>query len=372
MHRPQEVVMNKPMEDLGHTLAKMTRPMALCQSLDEDRVRCLACAHRCLIPPGKTGICKVRFNEGGVLKGPWGYVAGLANEPIEKKPFFHVMPGSHTLSFGMLGCDFHCEFCQNWLTTQTLRDPESIAPYRPILPDELIRLAHTQGAASIMSTYNEPNITTEWALDIFRKAKQSGLFTGFVSNGYNSDEAITALTPWLDAYKVDLKTFEDKKYRQLGATLNGVLDGLSRVWAHGLWLEVVTLVVPGFNDDPGEIKAMAQFIAKLSPDIPWHLTAFHPEYRMQDRGPTPPSTLLNAYDIAKKEGLHYVYTGNAPGRLGHTESTYCPQCETLLVERSGFQVRANHLQEGACPKCKTAIPGRWKPQNARPTQKDAA
>lgn len=325
----------------------------------KPRVRCVACGHRCLIPEGHAGICKVRFNQGGRLFGPRGYVAGLQDDPIEKKPFFHALPGTRALSFGMLGCDFHCGYCQNWVTSQALRDPAAGAPVQPISSEEIVVHAKRLGALTVTSTYNEPLITSEWAVEVFRLAKNAGLVTSFVSNGNNTPEAIEFLRPHLDLYKIDLKGFDDKRYRKLGGTLQNVLDGIDRVYRSGMWLEIVTLIVPGFNDSDEELRGMAGFLAALSPDIPWHVTAFHADYKMPDNSGTPARTLLRAYEIGRERGLRYVYPGNLPGRVGSTENTLCPHCGELLVERHGFAVRGYHLHDGHCPRCEAPIAGFW-------------
>ena len=256
---------------------------------EDDRVRCVACGHRCLIPPGRRGICKVRFNEGGELRVPFGYVAGgLANDPVEKKPFFHVYPGSDALTFGMLGCDFHCGYCQNWVTSQALRDERSVTPIVELTPDQVVNTARRSGARLVVSSYNEPLITAEWAVAVFQEAKPAGLACAFVSNGNATPEALDFLRPWIVAYKIDLKGFDDKRYRTLGGTLENVCHGIRMVRERGLWLEIVTLVVPGFNDSEAELHAIAKFIASVSRDIPWHVTAFHPDYKMTD----PPATTV--------------------------------------------------------------------------------
>jgi pyruvate formate lyase activating enzyme len=350
-----------PLADL---LARLAAPMAL--SIPEgggtagnNKVRCVACGHRCLIPDGHAGVCKVRFNRGGVLYGPRGYVAGLQDDPIEKKPFYHALPGTRALSFGMLGCDFHCGYCQNWVTSQALRDAEAGAPARPISAEELVVRAKEVGALTVTSTYNEPLITSEWAAEVFRLAQNAGLRTSFVSNGNSTEEAIAYLKPQLDFYKVDLKGFDDGRYRKLGGTLRSVLEGIERVYRAGIWLEVLTLVVPGFNDSDAELQAIAGFLRDLSPDIPWHVTAFHPDYRMTDPAATPAASLLRAARHGEAAGLRYVYAGNLPGAVGRFEDTRCPHCGALLVERRGFAVRGYHLVDGRCPRCQADIPGRW-------------
>ncbi|MBI4082640.1 MAG: AmmeMemoRadiSam system radical SAM enzyme [Candidatus Lambdaproteobacteria bacterium] len=351
-------------ETLQTALEARAAPMALARDEGKGRLRCLACGHRCLIPEGRAGICKVRFNRGGTLYGPWGYVAALQDDPIEKKPFYHALPGSMATSFGMLGCDFHCGYCQNWLTSQALRDEQALAPIRPIEARAIVDHARHVGALSVTSTYNEPLITSEWAVEVFREARAARLTTAYVSNGNSTDEVIAYLRPWLDLCKIDLKGFDDKRYRALGGTLQNVLDGIARAQRAGFWVEVVTLVVPGFNDSDEELRAIAGFLVELSPDIPWHVTAFHPDYRMSDRGATPVATLMRARTFGQAAGLRYVYAGNLPGRVGDGENTRCPQCGELLIERRGFRVLRQRLERGQCARCRAPIPGFWEPRAA--------
>ncbi len=345
---------------LARLLARHTREGELGESLEDGRVRCLACGHRCLIPPGREGICKVRYNEGGALQVPFGYVSGLQLDPVEKKPFFHALPGATALSFGMLGCDFHCAYCQNWVTSQALRDPEAGTSVREVDPEEVVRLARDRGARILTSTYNEPLITSEWAVAIFRLAHDEGLRCSYVSNGNATEEVLEFLRPWVSMYKVDLKGFRDRPYRDLGGTLDSVLWTIRALHEKDFWVEVVTLVVPGFNDSDEELTDIARFLASVSADIPWHVTAFHPDYRMGDRGSTPVQTLLRAAEIGTREGLHFVYAGNLPGLVQDLENTWCPGCRSLLVERVGFRVRQSRVgADGRCPECRHAIPGVW-------------
>jgi pyruvate formate lyase activating enzyme len=336
------------------------REAELYERLEEGRVRCVACGHRCPIGPGLPGVCKVRFNENGKLYSPYGYVSGLNVDPIEKKPFFHVRPGARTLSFGMLGCDLHCAYCQNWLTSQTLRDPRSSLDYRSTAPADITRLAIQHGAEFVVSTYNEPLITAEWAVAIFREARKAGLMTGFVSNGNATPEVLQYLRPWLDLFKVDVKSFNDRHYRELGGRLQPILDSIVEIHRLGFWMEIVTLVVPGFNDTPEELGSIAGFIAGISPGIPWHVTAFHADYKMDDRENTSAAGLLKAAEIGRAAGLHYVYAGNLPGHTGNWEDTFCPACGRTLVRRHGFRVLENVLgPSDNCPGCGARIPGVW-------------
>lgn len=348
---------------IADVLDKLTRTGELYTREADGAVRCVACGHRCLIREGRRGICQVRFNEGGELRVPFGYVAALQADPIEKKPFSHVLPGETALTFGMLGCDFHCGYCQNWYTSQAMRDPQSdssIGLVRRITPAQMVDAARRTRASVVVSSYNEPLITSEWAVAIFKEAKAAGLKCAYVSNGNNTPEVMEYLRPYLDAYKVDLKSMNDKNYRKLGGVLQNTLDGIKRAREMGIWVEVVTLVVPGFNDSNAELWEAARFLAGLSADIPWHVTAFHADYKMTDHDNTDASTLQRAADIGREAGLHYVYAGNLPGRVGEYEDTFCPGCNRPVVERRGYRVRAYRINgEGKCVHCGTTIPGVW-------------
>lgn len=344
---------------LGERLKQLTREGELYERLPNERVRCVACGHRCLIPPGHEGICRVRFNDAGTLRVPFGYVGALQLDPVEKKPFFHALPGATALSFGMLGCDYHCGYCQNWLTSQALRDKDAgVSPER-VTPKELVRLAHSHGARIMTSTYNEPLITSEWAIAVFKEAKADGLLCSYVSNGNGTPEALDYIRPWVSLYKVDLKSFRDRHYRELGGTLDRVLETIRALHAQGFWVEIVTLVVPGFNDSDEELRDIAEFLVSVSKDLPWHVTAFHPDYKMTEPPTTGVEALMRAVDIGDRAGLRFVYAGNLPGHVKNRENTYCPGCRAVLVERWGFRVKQNRLTDGRCPDCARAIPGVW-------------
>ena len=351
------------MSILTNVLDKLTHAGELYETLPDQSLRCTACGHRCLIRSGKRGICQVRFNEGGELRVPWGYVGALQADPIEKKPFSHVLPGATALTFGMLGCDFHCGYCQNWLTSQAVRDPASDVAMnlvREISPAQMVAAARRARADVIVSSYNEPLITSEWAVAIFKEARAAGLMCAYVSNGNNTPEVMQYVRPYIDAYKVDLKSMNDKNYRALGGVLQNTLDGIQRAHDLGLWVEVVTLVIPGFNDSNEELWEAARFLRSISADIPWHVTAFHKDYKMTDPENTSAQTLLRAAEIGREAGLNYVYAGNLPGRVDEYESTFCPGCGKALIRRSGYVVTAYHITgEGKCPSCGTNIPGRW-------------
>jgi len=351
------------MTTLAQRLEQLSKPGWLYNPTDDQGVCCHACAHRCLIQPGRRGICQMRFNAGGTLMVPWGYAAALNVDPIEKKPYMHFLPGHEALTFGMLGCNFHCDFCQNWVSSQALRDPAAENSTRfieEITPEDMVRHARCGGADIIASSYNEPLITSEWALEIFRLAKADGLRCVYVSNGFATLEVLQALQPLLDGFKVDLKCFTDEKYRSLGGRLQPVLESIHLAHELGMWVEVVTLIVPGFNDRPEELRPMAEFLAGVSFDIPWHVTAFYPTYKHTEGSRTATETLLGAARIGQDAGLRYVYAGNLPGRVGSLEDTHCPTCHRPLIERSGYFIRANRLgADGKCPYCGTAIAGVW-------------
>jgi pyruvate formate lyase activating enzyme len=344
---------------LRETLRRHTRKAELFAPLENHWVMCYACGHRCKIPPGREGICKVRYNDSGMLYAPANYVAGLQVDPIEKKPFFHALPGSHALSFGMLGCDYHCAYCQNWYSSQTLRDEMAGAAPEPISAEQIVSIALEHRTPIITSTYNEPLITTEWAVEVFRLAQKHRIKCSYVSNGNATPEVLDYLQPYIQLYKIDLKSFRQKNYQQLGGRLDTVLDTIRLLHARKIWVEVVTLLVPDFNDDPGEVRDIARFLASVSIDIPWHVTAFHQNYRMMDPSPTSPSALVRAAEIGRQEGLRYVYAGNLPGMTQNLENTYCPSCRTLVIERIGFSIKQNLLHNGSCPKCSTPVAGVW-------------
>jgi len=341
----------------------LTREGELYEKLADRAVRCYACAHRCLIKEGRRGVCKVRFNADGKLKVPAGYVASIQVDPIEKKPFYHFMAGEEALTFGMLGCNFHCSYCQNWLTSQALRDPaadRAVNYIREISSAEVVRYGQRNGAKVVASSYNEPLITSEWALEIFSKAIEVDLKPVYVSNGYATPEVLEYLAPYLQGFKVDLKTMQSEHYRELGGKLEHVLDSIQLAHEMGIWVEVVTLVVPDFNDSTEELMNMARFVASVSPDIPWHVSAFYPTYKMTDKPRTSVDLLLKAAEIGLEGGIRYVYTGNKPGQVGEYEHTYCHNCRAKLIDRYGYIIGDYRITaEGTCPECGTKIPGVW-------------
>lgn len=353
----------KLMPTFTEKLDTLSKSGWLAEPEENHSLRCTACAHRCLIKPGKRGVCKMRFNHGGTLMVPWGYVAAANVDPIEKKPFMHFLPGADVLTFGMLGCNFHCDFCQNWVSSQALRDPASEssgAHIQKTSPQELVEYAIRSGAQIIASSYNEPLITSEWAIAIFKLAKEQNLRTVYVSNGFATAEVLKALRPVLDGYKIDLKCMTDEKYRSVGGRLEVVLDTIRMAYELGLWVEVVTLIIPGFNDGNDELWESARYLVSVSADIPWHVTSFYPTYKHLEGERTSAETLQRAAEIGQEAGLRFVYAGNLPGRVGSLEDTHCPICQRRLIQRLGYAVRENRVTlEGACPNCGEKIAGVW-------------
>ncbi len=327
----------------------------------EDRVvKCNLCNHHCKIPPAKFGICHVRYNENGILYSlVYGKIIAKHVDPIEKKPLFHFLPGSRSYSIGTVGCNFQCDFCQNFEISQYPR-LEGRVIGEETTPEEVVEAALATASQTISYTYNEPTIFFEFAYDCARLATKKGLRNVFVSNGYMTTEALDTIHPYLHGANIDLKAFREEFYRKhCKARLAPVLDTLKHLKKLGVWLEVTTLVIPGENDDPQELRDIARFIREeLGPETPWHVTRFYPRYQLLTRPATPVETLRTAYRIGKEEGLKYVYTGNVPGEEG--ENTYCWQCGALLIERYGFMVNTFRITEkGACPECGTKIDGVW-------------
>ena len=354
------------MSQLQETLDRLTAPGKLFKPTETERLECVACAHRCKIAPGHRGICQVRFNPddgSGELHVPHGYVAGMQADPIEKKPFAHFLPGSDALTFGMLGCNLQCDFCQNWLTSQTLRDPQAKIPHNyieEITAEEVVETALENRADIIASSYNEPLITSEWAKDIFELAIKKGIQCVYVSNGFATPEVLEFLQPVLRGFKVDLKTMQAKQYKECGGGLQPVLDSIIKAHELGMWVEVVTLVIPEYNDSNEELWDAARFISSVSADIPWHVTAFYPDYKHTEVPPTSAEILQRAAEIGQEAGLHYVYAGNLPGKVGSLEDTFCPHCTTRLIQRRGYTLMDYKITaEGKCTQCGNVIAGVW-------------
>jgi pyruvate formate lyase activating enzyme len=333
----------------------MIKEAMLWKPLEEGRVACGLCAHRCSIAAGDFGVCGVRRNEGGKLRTlVYGEVIAAHVDPIEKKPFYHFLPGTTSFSIATIGCNFRCAFCQNWQISQTSIKGDGEKGTR-LSPEDVVKEALAAGCRSISYTYTEPTIFFEYAYDTARLAKAQGLCNNFVTNGYMTAEALEAIKPYLDAANVDLKSFRDETYKKVcKARLEPVLDSIRLMKKLGIWIEVTTLVVPGLNDGDEELGEIARFLAGIDPDIPWHLSRFHPDYRYTDAVPTPVRTLEKAADIGKKAGLRYIYIGNV---WGLSEDTHCPACGTLLIRREGFRVIENRMKDSHCRHCLAPIAG---------------
>lgn len=324
---------------------------------EEQKVRCTLCNHHCLIMPGKHGICGVRENRDGVLYSlVYGQVIARHIDPIEKKPFFHFHPGSKSYSIATVGCNFHCLFCQNYEISQMPKDEKRIAG-EPFPPEEVVAAAGKLKCQSISYTYTEPTIFFEYAYDSARLANDRGIKNVFVSNGYMGQEAIKTIQPYLHAANIDLKSYSEKFYKEIcGARLKPVLENLTLMKKLGIWVEVTTLIIPTLNDSEKELQEIADFIrTELGPETPWHVSRFHPMYRLTSVPSTPVQTVLKAREIGLKAGLYYVYSGNIPGQGG--ENTYCHKCGALLIERLGFTILQYNVNNGKCPKCHAVVHG---------------
>lgn len=340
----------------------------LYKKMGHATVRCLACAWYCRIAPNHTGVCGTRYNDAGSLYSlVYGKAIGLHMDPVEKKPLYHFLPGKNLLSFGTAGCNFGCLFCQNWEMSQATKSKTIQNIQRaidrlsiPSTPHEIVDLALQQGASGIAYTYNEPAIFIEYACDTARLAKKKNLKNVYVSNGFESQESFDYIGKYLDAINIDLKSFQPQFYQNIcKASIEPVKENIKNFFRSGIETEITTLLIPGYNDSDTELKELAEFLSRVSCDIPWHVSAFYPNYRMCDIPPTPYHDLLRAYHIGKKAGLHYIYLGN----VSQTEysDTRCPRCHEILVQREGYTTRVRRLdmQKGVCGKCKEHIYGIW-------------
>ncbi len=336
----------------------MRREALLSEIRESQKVRCNLCQRRCEIAPGRSGWCRTRENEGGILYSSiYGAVSSLSFNPIEKKPVYHFFPGSKWLSLGSLGCNFRCPGCQNW---QIAHWQKGSRPVRYVSPEELVARAKRSSSIGISWTFNEPTLWFEYTLEAARQAKANGLYTNYVTNGYITPEGLKMIGPFLDVYRVDVKGFSEKAYGGIAGiqSFRGILTVTEQAKNYGLHVEVVTNVIPGFNNQEGELRGVASWIRdRLGPDTPWHITRFHPHHRLGHLSPTPVSDLERGRSIGKEEGLWYVYLGNVPGHK--YENTYCHRCGELLVERYIFDVVKNRIEKGQCPSCRTVIPGRF-------------
>jgi pyruvate formate lyase activating enzyme len=335
-----------------------THKALLWEPLENKQVRCSLCGHRCLIVEGAYGACRVRENLAGELRTHnYSSLAAVHVDPIEKKPLFHFLPGSTSLSIAAVGCNFQCSFCQNWQISQAPRDGHKLGG-QDVTPELVVQAAQRHHCQSISYTYTEPTVFFEYAMDVAALARQHRVRNVFVSNGYMTAEAVAMIAPVLDAANVDLKAFRDETYKRvMRGTLEPVLACLRELVRRGVWVEVTTLVVPGMNDSAAELRDIAGFIAgELGTAVPWHVSRFHGDYQMTSAPPTPVETLREAYDIGKTAGLEFVYCGNIPGEA---ENTTCPGCGDKLIERRGFAVQAMRVVQGRCPKCARGIAGVW-------------
>jgi len=322
------------------------------QRLEGNKIKCYLCNHRCIISPGEKGICKVRVNEGGVLYSlVYGKVVAHNVDPVEKKPLFHFYPGSKIYSIETAGCNFHCLYCQNWRISQ-LENGEIMG--EELAPDDIIENAVASKCNSIAYTYTEPTIFYEYAFDIAKIAHKRALKNIFITNGYISEEALRNICPYLDAANIDLKSMSDTFYGKIcGAKLKPVLDSIKLCYTLGIWLEITTLIIPGYNDSTEELKEIAGFIREIDKSIPWHVSRFYPAYKLTTVPPTPSMTLEKAVAIGKKTGSENVYQGN----IGEGEDTFCPRCRRRLIKRASFTIVENKIKNWSCPYCGKAIAG---------------
>jgi len=334
----------------------MIKEAMLYHTLEGQKLVCDLCSHRCEIIPSKFGICGVRQNrEGKLVTHVYGDVIAAHVDPIEKKPLYHYLPGSTAFSVATIGCNFKCPFCQNWQISQQSKRKGDTSFSEAFMPGDVVRAAISHGCQSISYTYTEPTIFFEFAYDTAKLAKKEGLGNSFVTNGYMTAEALETINPYLDACNVDLKSFSEKFYREMcKAHLEPVCASIRLMKDLGIWVEVTTLIVPGQNDSDEELTEIAQFIAEVDPDIPWHISRFHPDYQFTNAPATPLETLRKAYSIGKKAGLRYIYIGNV---LGESENTDCPHCGTSLIQRSGFAMQRNTILGGKCSSCGQPIAG---------------
>ncbi len=334
----------------------MSREAMFYDKKDAFGVECFLCNHRCKIANGKCGICQVRENQSGKLfTQSYGRVVATNLDPIEKKPFFHMLPGSNSFSIAALGCNFHCGFCQNWEISQAGEARRLGVESHEMAPEQVVSRAQECGAGSISCTYTEPTIFFEYAYDIAKVAEQKGIYVNFVTNGYMTPQAIEVVRPYLDACNVDLKSFSDEFYQSVcGARLEPLLESIRTMKKLGLWIEITTLLIPGMNDSSDELSKMAEFIVSLGPQTPWHISRFHPDFKYVDKPPTPLMDLRKAADIGRKAGLYYVYIGNV---AGEGEDTYCHECKKPIIKRMGFSILDYKVKGYKCGYCGARVHG---------------
>ena len=345
---------------LSERLAARVAPAELVEP-DGDRLRCVACAHRCSLSEGKVGACGVRFVRDGALRAPFGYVARRNARAVETNTVFHVRPGALSLTFGMYGCDLRCPYCHNWRTSQALREGVEAEHPVDVTAAALVDEAVAAGCEVLCSAYNEPMITAEWARSVFSEARARGLATALISDGHTTREALAYLRPVTDVFRVDLKAFDERGYRALGGSLAPVLDAIIEARALGYWVEVVTLVVPGFNDDLGALREAARALAAVDPSMPWHLNAYQPRYKLAGTTPRAPAiTMVSAAGMAYAQGLSFVYVGNVGAEARELGHTRCPRCLATVVERDDYRAVFVASPRGECPGCGERVPGVWR------------
>jgi pyruvate formate lyase activating enzyme len=350
-------------ETLGAELDAYSEVGELWTGLRDGSARCLACAHRCVVADGARGACGVRFNRDGALRVPFGYVARRYVRSVETNTVFHVAPGAQALTFGMYGCDLRCPYCHNHRISQALRDGPVAEHPAPVSPDSLVDEALAAGCSVLCAAYNEPMLSVEWVARVFTAARARGLLTAVVSDGHSTPEALRYLRPAADVFRVDLKAHDEPSYKKLGGRLQPVLDSIELARKLGYWVEVVTLVVPGLNQEARAIATLGARLRELDSSLPWHLNGFVPRYRLTHCPPADPFFLLTAAGAAYAQGSRFVYVGNSPAcaQLAHTR---CPECHVELIVRRDYRVVANHLRDGACSRCGTTLPGLWRAREA--------
>jgi len=333
----------------------MKKEALLYEKISNKTVRCFLCSHNCAIGDQKFGFCGVRQNiDGTLFTYTYGKVIAAHVDPIEKKPLYHFLPGSKSFSIATIGCNFRCEFCQNWEISQC-SFKETDCGGTEFLPEQIVKEAVTNNCRSISYTYTEPTIFFEYAYETARKAKEKGLKNIFVTNGYMTKECLEFIRPFLDAANVDLKFFKDASYKKIcSGSLQPVLDSIRLMKKMGIWVEVTTLIVPGENDSEKELQDIAEFIAGVDKNMPWHVSRFHPDYKFDHHHPTPEATLEKAQGIGTKAGLKFVYAGNV---FGWGNDTLCPACNKMLIKREGFAILENNIKQGKCDSCNEPIAG---------------
>ncbi|MCD4738598.1 MAG: AmmeMemoRadiSam system radical SAM enzyme [Anaerolineae bacterium] len=339
----------------------MLHQTKLVRQLPEQAVQCRVCEHYCTLAPGGWGQCGVHINRGGTLYlTVYGEAIAAHIDPIEKKPLFHFLPAAEAFSIGTYGCNFSCRWCQNWQISQVRQRQPAENLSEHLSPAQIVQFCQQKGIEAIAYTYNEPTVFFEYSYDTAKLAHEHGIKNVYVSNGFMTIDALERIAPYLDGINVDLKGFTEELYRDYcGARLAPIKRNIAYlVQETDVWTEVTTLVIPELNDSDAELRNVAEWLVSVDPQIPWHVTAFYPTYQLRDRPRTPPATLVRAYNIGKEAGLEYVYVGNIPDPT--RENTYCPTCDTLLIERTGHRTRTQWEEPGKCPQCGALIPGIWR------------